>query len=457
MAFPEDPLGAVIELFLGGAWVNITGDVYLRDRITITRGRADEGARVDAGRCTLTINNGSGRYSPRNPMSPYYGLLGRNTPLRINITTAGGTVSRRFVGEVSAWPPRWTTSGMDVWVPIEAAGILRRLGQGTPPLKDSLRRFIEFHGPLAYWPLTDGKDARQGSEVASGGQPLRPIGAAGSFYQGQPDWGKGALAPWLNATVDLPDETSGSLTASVTYQSLTGWTVDHFRSGTETTADLTVETTGSRTDTDPLVSWSIQTEAFDKELHLFAASRGETTSSSGFPVFLSGVADLYDLDAHHIRLTCTDDGAGGTNWELLIDGVSMGSGNQACPFRPVARVKYSWNLVTGGGFDVGPLTVGHIVYWGGTAPGADQTYQALQGYARELAGRRLERLCAEQAVPLQVTGDLDDSPAMGPQKSGRFLDLLQTTVDVDGGVLYEALDELALAYRTRASKYNQGV
>ncbi|MEU0809510.1 hypothetical protein [Streptomyces sp. NPDC005970] len=457
MAFPQTPLTVKVELLLGGAWVDITADVYLRDPISIRWGRADEAARVDYSKCPLVINNRSGKYSPRNPTSPYYGLLGRNTPVRISVTTPSGTTFRRFTGEISSWPARWDVSGHDVWVPVEAAGIIRRLGQGTKPLRDSLRRFIEFHKPLAYWPLTDGEDARQGSEVASGGQPMRPIGTAGSFYQGQPDWGKGALAPWLDATVDLPDETSGSITASVTYQSLSSWTVDHFRSGTETTADLTVETTGSRTDTDPLVSWSIQTEAFDKELHLFAASRGETTSSSGFPVFLSGVTGMYDLDAHHIRLTCTDDGAGGTNWELLLDGVSMGSGNQPRPFRPIARVKYSWNLVTGGGFDVGPLTVGHIVYWGGTAPGADQTYQALQGYVRELAGRRLERLCAEQGVSLQVTGDLDDSPPMGPQKSGRYLDLLQTAVDVDGGVLYEARDELALAYRTRASKYNQGV
>ena len=56
-----------------------------------------------------------------------------------------------------------------------------------------------------------------------------------------------------------------------------------------------------------------------------------------------------------------------------------------------------------------------------------------------------------------VNGNLDQTLAMGPQKPGTFLDLVQSAADVDGGVVYESRDTAALAYRTRRSKYNQGV
>src|SRR3954468_21467544 len=81
--------GAMVELLLNGVWTDVTARTYLRDRITITRGRQDQGARVDPGSCTITFNNKDGRFSPRNPVGPYYGLIGRNTPVRVS--AAGGT------------------------------------------------------------------------------------------------------------------------------------------------------------------------------------------------------------------------------------------------------------------------------------------------------------------------------------------------------------------------------
>lgn len=90
MAFPQSPLDVRTELQLGGVWTDITSDTYLRSPISITRGRADEGARVDPGKCSLVLNNRSGKFTPRNPVGPYYGLIGRNTPLRVSVM-AGAT------------------------------------------------------------------------------------------------------------------------------------------------------------------------------------------------------------------------------------------------------------------------------------------------------------------------------------------------------------------------------
>ncbi|MFC8491775.1 hypothetical protein ACFUJU_13430 [Streptomyces sp. NPDC057235] len=83
MAFPDTPLGVQVDLQVGGVWAK--ADTYTRDAITITRGQSDEATVADPSRCTVTLNNKDGKYSPRNPASPYYGLIGRNTPIRITV------------------------------------------------------------------------------------------------------------------------------------------------------------------------------------------------------------------------------------------------------------------------------------------------------------------------------------------------------------------------------------
>ncbi|MFE7517365.1 hypothetical protein ACFU8I_39980, partial [Streptomyces sp. NPDC057540] len=88
MAFPQTPLDVRTELQIGSTWTAITTDVYTRSPIGIECGRSEESARTNPSKASLMINNRSGKYSPRNPMSPYYGLIGRNTRVRIAVHTA---------------------------------------------------------------------------------------------------------------------------------------------------------------------------------------------------------------------------------------------------------------------------------------------------------------------------------------------------------------------------------
>ncbi|MDX2946820.1 hypothetical protein PV383_38475 [Streptomyces caniscabiei] len=461
MAFPTTPLIVTISLFLGGSWVDITADVYNRDKIAIVWGRQDWASTADSTRCSLTLNNGQskaapgilGRYSRRNPRSDLFGLLGLSTLVAIDLTTPAGTVVGRFEGYITSWPTKWDLSGNDVYTTVTATGIKRRLIQGTKALKDALRRHISTAAPIRYWPLTDGERAREGSEVAVGGQPVRAIGSAGSFYQGQPDWGKGSLAPWLEPSVQLPANTEGTLTVKVPPMVLTGWTADHYRAGPGSTPDdFTIFDTGAGTDADPLVAWIIESSRTANNVVLSVLSAGETLSSIATVTTVASPG-IFDESLHMIRLTTAANGSS-TNWTLVIDGVTAASGTYAIPHRPVSRFRYRWGAFAS---LADPMTIGHITYWGTTVPRAVDTWQAANGYDRELAGRRIERLCAEQGVPLMVNGNLDQTLAMGPQKPGAFLDLVQSAADVDGGVVYEARDTAGLAYRTRRSKYNQGV
>lgn len=74
-----------VEIYVNGAWTNISSYVRYASGIALSRGRSDWASQIDPGTCALTLSNNDGRFSPRNPNSPYYGSLGRNTPLRVKM------------------------------------------------------------------------------------------------------------------------------------------------------------------------------------------------------------------------------------------------------------------------------------------------------------------------------------------------------------------------------------
>ncbi len=87
MAFPQTPLSVIVELMLNGTWTDVTDHVYLRDGIKIDRGQSDWASHGEPTKCTLTVNNRDGRFTPRNPVGTYYGAIGRNTPIRVGVNT----------------------------------------------------------------------------------------------------------------------------------------------------------------------------------------------------------------------------------------------------------------------------------------------------------------------------------------------------------------------------------
>jgi hypothetical protein len=79
---------ATIELLLSGVWTSIKSDV-VRPGISITRGLQDEADHASPAQCQLRVNNRFGKYSPRNPVGPLYGKIGRNTPIRVGLNNTG--------------------------------------------------------------------------------------------------------------------------------------------------------------------------------------------------------------------------------------------------------------------------------------------------------------------------------------------------------------------------------
>lgn len=98
MILPEENglIPVHVELWYDDQWSDITPDVDASRGITIRRGRDDLQSSPSPASCSFTLDNRDGRYSARNPLSPLYGRIGQNTPVRVRV--GDPEVSARFTG-----------------------------------------------------------------------------------------------------------------------------------------------------------------------------------------------------------------------------------------------------------------------------------------------------------------------------------------------------------------------
>lgn len=664
-AFPDAPLVVDVDLKVGDTWERITPDVYTADPITIERGRADEAGEVAPSKLSLTLRNTAGKYSPRNPRSTYFGLIGRNTPIRVRVDhaalppamtyaylpgleshylatpdaaaldltdvvdvrieitpdswrpdmatllatkmnpntgddswsfilrttgelrfrwTADGTASTsassnstvpvpadagrlavrcvfdgtgagtggnrsytfytadsidgpwtqlgdvttgtgtgaiysgsaaleigtgmggtrgffdarvfhgrvhdfqlcdetgavvadpgisagpdlvgaewdgpdglpwtaygsariitggpayRFHGEVSEWPPRWSLGGHRKTVPIQAAGIKRRLGQGAAPIQSPLRRSIPVtDGIMAYWPM---EDAGGAFASAYAGAPSLLVTSGGSTvaYGVDEEFPGSAPLPMLHA---------GRAVATVpAYVSPDGihtvLMVMHMAAEPEGTRQLLeIVTTGSVRRWDvwySVPSHSLGMTAYDREGNKVITDTVANVPADGVPQQLA------------VRL----EQVGGDVWMTIV-GLPLGSDTtvQWTATASGSTVGRITSVILGDPADLGETALGHLAVSTSVLADVRAFTRQVLGYPGETAGARLARLCDEAGVPLQIIGQLADTAPMGPQRVDTLLTLLEECAAADGGILGEARDEAGFLYRSRASLYNQ--
>lgn len=151
MVYPESRLPVVIQIAPGAApaadpgtypWVTVTDDWRLTGTaLTIEEGRGDWGERVDAGTCTLTLDNREdGRYSEYNPFGQWYGLLGRDTPLRVRLRRGEDAFGRSVAGNWGTSPSgqTWANSG----IPTTDYAVLPGVGRHSPSVVNSSRNTL---------------------------------------------------------------------------------------------------------------------------------------------------------------------------------------------------------------------------------------------------------------------------------------------------------------------------
>lgn len=417
-------------------WTDVTAYVLYEPGIVITRGRPDEQSSAVPSTCTLTLKNYAlppfnvdGIFTPRNAAGPWFGVLGRNTPLKVELN-AGFGWRTRFTGFVTAWPPRSDTSGNFKYVTVVAEGILRRLGQGNAPIRSIMSSTMpsfdqDSDGAVvtSYWPLEDAAESTQAASGLPGGTPMVTSGTI-SFDSVSPAAGSAAA----------PNVSNGMLIGTCASTTTGEWSVGFFVQCTGDCRPISWTTTGS-------LSWTLDV----------STTAVTVTNSGGSTATFS--ANYADGEWHSIAVTCADDAfGGGLGFALFGDD----SGDIDTGFNVTATSGQVAVVTVNPNVDAELVSVNHLVVCRtnstpvGTAAG-------MNGYPGRAAARNF-LLIAEYnnvVVTTDMTTYLSTEP-MGAFPVGSLGETMRQCADADAAQLTERFDGI-LSFDSHLKRENQSV
>ncbi|MGW1614434.1 hypothetical protein ACWCQZ_34335 [Streptomyces sp. NPDC002285] len=462
-AAPSGPV--MVELHIAGAWVDITSYVLQRDgnqNVSITRGQRDEGSRPEQSTCSFQLNNRDGRFSPRNPTSPYYGQLGRNQQIRVSVAR-GDVKDYRFWGEVSSWPQHWDPTGTDVWIEVEAAGLMRRLNQGAVPTASLIRQAVtdpQLTGLVAYWPCEDATGATRCASALVNGSAMTFLAAP-----------QLAASELFGASDPLPTFTAAAMRGGVaTYPDPTATQVRFLLYvPPEGAPDLSVIVRVTQLEDISVADVRHYEVFFNAPDGAFVgvatpnALSLEAKATDGSPLG-SPLDHTVDVRGKLLRVSI-EVRENGTGVDQTLRTLDLLTGDETAVTRNVSTEQLT--RVTSVTPFVSPFSavdpdtavglaggvIGHITVQNTITSITDLGIRASP--VGETAGRRIERLCAEENIPFGAVGDLDETVAMGGQQRLKPIDVMRECELADDGMLLENLSVFGLSYRTRTSMYNQ--
>jgi hypothetical protein len=359
----------------------------------------------------------------------------------------------RYHGQLSSQPPKWDATGADQYIAEQAGGLLRLLGQGSPPQQSAMYRFyasMETSAIAGWWPMEDGTGATQ---LASGiaGPPM--------YFSGTPSLASSTSFPGSQA---VPVSNNAAFTAKPDWGSVS-WTDNDVRFLLQIpAAGETPPVTGgivaniSTTGTIALLQLLYTTTAGGTlSLNCYDAtgsnlgSFGDITGANGqvFAVQVSVAPVLGSVTA--ALAAVTPGGASSAPAGSTVGGGSVGAvtGVQFDPDGSLSGTAF-------GHLAILPAYASILALSDYTCPDGSTT-GPLNAWAGEPAGIRYGRICGEENTGFRGIGWLYGSVQMGDQPADTVATLLQECEDADRGQEFEPRACLGLGYRTRSSLYNQ--
>lgn len=351
--------------------------------------------------------------------------------------------SIRFTGEAKSWPQEWDLSGADRWVPLTAAGLTRRLQQGSTPLKSSLYRDLTTQpAVVAYWPLEDLKGAtRFNSGLAGDATFLTPSPAS--------EVSAAADSDTFVASAPLPTVGDGSLSGAI--PGYAGAATQRFTVLVAMPADVTwssekllfrVLSTGGT-----VRRWDILVNTFGS-VRLIAyndTGAGVENVAAGLAMFGSPCA---------LSLLVTQSGAD-TDWVLTkrpLTGadVTMSGNIPGETFGQFSSVEL------GSTDDAEGTTFGQAFVLNDDTDTAWDTFSdSFVAWAGETGLARLDRLSGDEGLPPVRAIGTDDNEAVGPQLIKTLMDLFREVPTATLGLLSDRPDMVGLQYRSRDDLLSQ--
>jgi len=159
-----DASDLVVQLFLRSTsasvgysqWLDITSRVRTEDGVSYSRGYSPDSTVLAPGTLDLVLDNRDGEYSPRNTASGKFGLLGRNTPIRVSLGTRPvGSAANQSQSSTAGQAPAVTDAG--------AAGCAVVYWTAAQPVMNvtapsGRTERAEFDGTYATFEYADGTD-----------------------------------------------------------------------------------------------------------------------------------------------------------------------------------------------------------------------------------------------------------------------------------------------------------
>ena len=416
--FPEEPLDIIIEAAFGAdrrrpqdwEWTDLTSRWRADTDITATTGRSEGAQQAEASSIQIELRNNDGHLTPDDPRSPYWPYVDEGLPMRITVDPGVGD-PLVLAGFAASIAPRWPsgTSHLAV-VPIEISGVMREYGRGESTIASTPRRWIPRQPAcIGYWPCDEG-ELTTASRAIVGRQPLLRMNGP------MPQWGSGELADWLPSGI--------SMGADRLVDMLVTWDYPVAAVGVEWACD-----------------WVMRAEGNDNAFRVLMLGHGDgdelprddwLLSSDGDTITLSGVFNATENDSttfissfdapmvfdgrmHHLRFE-TRNVVGGMEWAFYIDGApaveeladynTQRISGWRIYTEPDAELAfghlaaYATHTVDGPAIWDPELATSAVFY----PPTAEVAAAAAMGHRDETASTRVERLCAEEAIPLAVIG-----------------------------------------------------
>lgn len=431
-------LDIVGQLFIDGAWSTRAG-FSERGGWTFETGPTEETG-YRSTKIGITWANDDLELDPSNVQSTLYGKIGRNTRTRLRINNLTLTQA-----EASQWEPETTVEHVPLgpgqpsargtaWVGMTAEGLFRRLGKWTDTLQSPMSRYITAAPSLIGWlGMEEPAGATRLSQGVSGARRPTVTGVV-SFGEDAPLGALSSMKLGTGGYVDMPMKTTGSagnwtftvaVNLAVVPVSGIGFPVFTLWDSGARTWDFNFNSSG--------ITLNITTFG-GGVVHNFIYAYG--TLPNRWTWYTITVTTSGSTVNVNIASYAQNDSVG------YFIGTSFTSAFGAGKLDRMVLAQNSANL--------------DALYCHATGQSIQSTYlqglnanQIFNAYPGERVGYRFVRLMQEQGLQPYVSGDLNKTVPMGPQRTGTLLDLLSECMITEGGLLYDEPQDIALTLRTR--------
>ncbi len=433
-----------LELYYDGEWHDLVDDdeVLIKSPITITRGQSSESIALRPVKVSATLDNTTDKFRTSNPLSPLYGVVGRNTPVRV---TVDGEV--RAYAELSSLATdqtqdfrRYPKRG-SAWADLTAGGILQRVNQWSEPLHSPFYTHnIGIDNLIGYWPMEDERGSTRPFGTVAGTSASILRGQSFDSQQRPP-----GSAP--RVSVDVIADSGRVTMLPGDADSTDGWqySVAVYLGSLDSTI------------------WSIINLDMANDYGVFF-TLNDTSNNA--------VLDVFDPDGFQVAVN-TDAFSGYQwtgRWILITIQASYSGGTTTFTANYRAVDEDSWNTFsTSYAVESSSLTqsffngmppssaYGHI-----TAVNDDsnslrsfERFQAFLGHAGELSAVRFGRICDLKGISYFVSDNWSESKVMGPQQVATVSDILLECARTEDGLIYDLRPYQRIFFRNLYDRYAQ--